>query len=632
MDTLLTLLSNPVLNTLSLTLMHFIWQGFGIAATLYFLLRTIDNKRSVLRYNLALAAMLLNCLLPVITFAYLYQPITIANENVIATNSISDLVTRLPASMAPQVFDHHWLSFLSIAWMFGVLYFSVFLIKEVLYTYQLPHTQTEKAPDELQHIFNRQLQQLNVWQPVKLLVSLKVEVPMVIGWLKPVVLLPVNMLTGLNNEQLAMLLAHELAHVRRYDYLVNFLQSLVELLLFFHPCVKWVSKQVRVEREYCCDDIAVQHCHNNLAYANTLVEAELLRPHNIPSLAMAASGGDLQNRIFRMVGQTPCSPNYSSQWFAALSGIAAVSAIAIFSNFLIVTDVTSEPQKIEQPTDGQFAENTPVTSQTEIAIPSSEQKLIPQKSQSVDEQLSSNTTSVITDKASKPELLANRKTTALPTPQATTQTSEVENNRIKTNITARAEAQAIVNDVLSSPTVQLGTEKVETAATEQKNSEQQQATVVEGNQKASQQQTVKNQPEVLPKSEDKPALSQDLASPVTPVVNKQAPEVVKAVPVITQPKVIHVVAPYYPVKAKRKKLAADVPVSFTVGLNGKVSDIVFAPGAHRLFRKEIKDALEGWRFEPGKKDGKPAAIRVKQVFSFTNPSEKPLPVTGSRLT
>ena len=85
-----------------------------------------------------------------------------------------------------------------------------------------------------------------------------------------VILLPISTLSGLSREQIEMILAHELAHIRRHDFFVNLLQATVETLLFYHPAAWWISRRIRVEREHCCDDIAVDVCGNPLQYARAL--------------------------------------------------------------------------------------------------------------------------------------------------------------------------------------------------------------------------------------------------------------------------------------------------------------------------------------------------------------------------
>jgi bla regulator protein BlaR1 len=134
-----------------------------------------------------------------------------------------------------------------------------------------------------------------------------------------------------------MLLLHVLAHIRRYDYIVNFLQTLVEILLFFHPAVSWVSKQMRNEREDCSDDIAVKHCGSSLAYAHILADTASLcekhHHHTIPSMAMAASGGDLKQRVVRLLdNQQHCTKTTDSgKWLASFTILLTI--VFLFSKY-----------------------------------------------------------------------------------------------------------------------------------------------------------------------------------------------------------------------------------------------------------------------------------------------------------
>src|SRR5207237_4946041 len=104
--------------------------------------------------------------------------------------------------------------------------------------------------------------------------SALVDVPTVVGWLRPAILLPIAALASLSPEQVEAILAHELAHIRRHDYAVNVLQTFAETLLFYHPAVWWVSKRIRVEREHCCDDVAVAVCGDAVCYAEALATLE----------------------------------------------------------------------------------------------------------------------------------------------------------------------------------------------------------------------------------------------------------------------------------------------------------------------------------------------------------------------
>src|SRR6185295_12499034 len=123
----------------------------------------------------------------------------------------------------------------------------------------------------------------------------------VIGWLRPVILVPAAAIAGLSPEQLEAVLVHELAHILRYDHLVNAAQTLVETLLFYHPCVWWTSARIRHERELCCDDLAVASCGDAVCYARALTRLERMRI-TTPAIALAGTGGPLAYRIRRLLG------------------------------------------------------------------------------------------------------------------------------------------------------------------------------------------------------------------------------------------------------------------------------------------------------------------------------------------
>ena len=145
----------------------------------------------------------------------------------------------------------------------------------------------------------RLAQALRIRGAIRLLESAAVEVPTVIGWLRPVVLIPVATLSGLSTEQMEMVLAHELAHIRRHDFFVNLMQAVVETLLFYHPAVWWISGRIRVEREHCCDDVAVAVCGNPLLYARALTRLEELRVD--PAQAFVAANDEIFSEYQRLL-------------------------------------------------------------------------------------------------------------------------------------------------------------------------------------------------------------------------------------------------------------------------------------------------------------------------------------------
>ncbi len=169
---------------------------------------------------------------------------------------------------------------------------------------------------------------LGVKHPVRLLQSAVVQSPMTIGWLKPVILVPASILCELSPKQIETILAHELVHVRRFDYLVNLLQTVVETLLFHHPAVWWISHKIRSERECCCDDAVVKLTADELNYAKALTAIADLR-RNVPQLAVAASGGSLLSRIQRILGLSNKKTLSGSTWLASLLALIICIAAAV---------------------------------------------------------------------------------------------------------------------------------------------------------------------------------------------------------------------------------------------------------------------------------------------------------------
>jgi beta-lactamase regulating signal transducer with metallopeptidase domain/peptidoglycan/xylan/chitin deacetylase (PgdA/CDA1 family) len=196
---------------------------------------------------------------------------------------------------------------------------------------------------ELERAFSLLAARLRVSAPVRLCQSALVEVPTVVGHLRPVVLVPLSALVGLTPRQLEAVLAHELAHVRRYDFLVNLLQTAAETLLFFHPAVWWVSRRARSEREHAADDAAVEAVGDALLYARALATTEALRPPDATAavLALAANGGSLMQRINRLTGQR--QSRGSRPAFAALT-LAAVALAGVMAMARAVLPVEAAPE------------------------------------------------------------------------------------------------------------------------------------------------------------------------------------------------------------------------------------------------------------------------------------------------
>jgi uncharacterized protein (TIGR03435 family) len=304
------LAAQPWVERLGWTLIHFLWQGALIVA-LYAIARR--SRAAQLRYTLACLALAAMVAAPVATFLIGGTP-SQPLPNVSVTTPVQPAPVNVGAGSTPlpipvylsESSHQHIMPWLVIAWFAGSVIFWVRLTGSWFVATRIRSTFVRPAPAEWQHKLDELCVRIRVSQPVRLLTSALVQVPTVVGWLRPVVLMPVGALTGLPAEHVEALLAHELPHIRRHDYLLNSLQTAAESLLFYHPAVWWVSRQIRNERELCCDDVAVAVSGSTLTYVRALADLEQQRPRYL-SPALAANGGSLADRIARLLGQSRIS-------------------------------------------------------------------------------------------------------------------------------------------------------------------------------------------------------------------------------------------------------------------------------------------------------------------------------------
>ena len=174
---------------------------------------------------------------------------------------------------------------------------------------------------------DRLASRLDLRVPVHVVESARVFAPTAVGWLRPVILLPIAALTNLTPSQVEAILVHELVHVRRYDYLVNLLQTLTETLLFYHPGVWWISERIRLEREHCCDDVAVEICRDAVDYAAALTQLEAWRTEG-PSLAPGATDGSLVVRVRRILG-TPAGREVRPPGWLVIVGLTIALIVGV---------------------------------------------------------------------------------------------------------------------------------------------------------------------------------------------------------------------------------------------------------------------------------------------------------------
>jgi GWxTD domain-containing protein len=220
------------------------------------------------------------------------------------------------------------LAWLAPLWAVGVALFHLRLLASWMAASRITRRGVCAAPAVWEKKVADLCLRLRVSKPVVLLESAIAESPVVIGHIRPVILMPVGLLAGMTPNQIEMILAHELAHVKRHDYLINVLQTFVEGLLFYHPAVWWISGVMRREREHCCDDVALEVSGDAYAYASTLAALERTR-WAATQTAMAAAGGSVTERVRRLIKpEINSSGGWSSMVVLAVLGACGVLAAA----------------------------------------------------------------------------------------------------------------------------------------------------------------------------------------------------------------------------------------------------------------------------------------------------------------
>jgi len=372
------LTNSQLIENLGWTLLHSVWQIAFVALWLFLALRISGKSSANSRYIFSLAALVFSIALPLATFVWLSNNSANAAQNFAAFDANNRAVSkpeRQPAEdflpnkntkTADTKNENYFVSienlqnnlaanfsllspFLVSFWFLGMMFFAFRLLGGVwqLHIYK---TRETFAPDsEWQEKFPALCEKIKIKQTVKLVQSKIVKTPMVIGWLKPVILIPASVFLQVNPQELETIIAHELVHIRRYDYLVNLAQSFVEILFFYHPAVWWISAQVRRERECACDDAVVEILENSqLVYAKALANLEEFRhsaKQTTPRVLVAANGGNLMKRIERIIHKKNAKTGkfQNSLWSASLaSALILALMLGIFST---TTNLSVNAQK-----------------------------------------------------------------------------------------------------------------------------------------------------------------------------------------------------------------------------------------------------------------------------------------------
>ncbi|MGB9446035.1 MAG: M56 family metallopeptidase, partial [Candidatus Acidiferrum sp.] len=333
---LISWLSPLTLRLLALSLLHFLWQGGALAALAYLAMALCRTASA--RYVAGVTTLALMLAAPVATFLLLRSqeqaPQAAASIEVASPSVPSAAVTVLrshknapvqPAGSPPYF---PWLVEL---WAAGVVLLSLRSAGGIVLVERLRRKETIPVTEELLKTCLTLQSRMGLTRVIRYCESLRLDAPAVAGWIRPIVLLPIGALTGLTESQLEAVIAHELAHIQRYDAFANLFQVGVETLLFYHPAVWWLGKRVRTEREHCCDDAAVALCGNAATYAYALTR--LAESKAAPQLVMAANRSPLVARIARLLGANATPESFRGANLSA--GVLCLSAALLAGSALL---------------------------------------------------------------------------------------------------------------------------------------------------------------------------------------------------------------------------------------------------------------------------------------------------------
>lgn len=359
-------ISEEMLKVLGWTLVHTLWQMVLVAGILWIALRLLKRSSPALKYGLAVGALLVSFLLTLGTFVYEWslaapnQGFTIEKAQIFLLESSAAIQEiTLENRMAQVMFwiDQN-LSILVNFWFFGSLLFLFRFVNSLSEIRNLRKSAALIQDFELEKTTYRLMGKLGINRSVELRSSIESQSPLTFGTIKPVILLPAALIFHLNPAQLEAIIAHELAHVKRNDYLSNLLLSGLEVVFFFHPCYWWMSQTVKELRENAADDLAIKAGIEPKVLATGLAEVLNFAKQNSPELALAA--GKKRNptllRIKRMLG-------YHTENYPQTPIISIPMILTLFLSAGLMASAQQDAPKTEFP-----IEANPVTDASPLAV------------------------------------------------------------------------------------------------------------------------------------------------------------------------------------------------------------------------------------------------------------------------
>jgi bla regulator protein BlaR1 len=321
-------LTNNFVTAMGWTILHSLWQGAIIYATLLLVLLCIPKAKAIIKHNLAFGSMCFTFITFIITFALIFNRLELKKE---VYRNLSRIIRDMPEvnnSISSKV--EHLFPLLVCIYIIGMIIQFSIITFNYNRTSKLKRIGLSPVSPEWMKTFQSIISQMHFKRKIAFHLSTEVAVPLVIGFFKPVILFPVALVSNLELNQVEAILIHELSHIRRNDYLLNLIKKGIEAVLFFNPFIWLTGKFVQTEREHACDDNVLKITGAPLTYAHALLKLELLKSAQIPTLSMAAagSGQHLYERIKRI---TDMKTNYISAKQQLFAFILVLTIIISFA-------------------------------------------------------------------------------------------------------------------------------------------------------------------------------------------------------------------------------------------------------------------------------------------------------------
>ena len=341
MKNLATFIPENIINALGWTIFHSLWQGLIIGLILFLIFKYRRNISAQTRYILGVFSLAAIFTSSLFTFFIAYHPHSSHAEFVtFSSASISNLagfsgradelsILNPISSGWPQSLIRTF-NFVSIIWFIGVLLLAMRLAGGILIINGMRRQGVSPLPAAWEQRMKILAFKMGLRRSITYLQSQKVRVPTVIGILRPVVLIPAMIISGLPADQLETIIVHELAHIRRHDFLINIMQSIMEALFFYHPVVWIISENVRLEREKCCDDYTIKVCGKVSLYARALAWlSELQITATIPSVAITGNKKNIVHRVERLINNKKMKTNTTERLIAGLVLVTSVLVLTL---------------------------------------------------------------------------------------------------------------------------------------------------------------------------------------------------------------------------------------------------------------------------------------------------------------